>query len=336
MRFRPPCRVAGVAALIGLLLAASASRADMFTGTLYYTNFTGGQDVNSVNYTYNDTSHTLSLAPPHNVASTPGADGIIFAPNGSLLVGGQGTGNVYQVNPTNGSYSGASAAGASYHLSLDPSGTKVYTSNFEGPLAVLPLTGGATLGNGTAYAVHGNDTGVTQLAFTPGGKVFYQDGNPNGYGNVGFINISDLNNITTTRLYTGLRPAHGIIYDSFSNTIDLFGAGSVAILDPSTGALLGERDGINSDFDQGSVDGHGHAFIAGNNEITFIDYSQSGNLADPSNPTFIMQGFGGIDDLAPLSGLGSNSSTPEPSSMTLLGLGAAGLFVGWARRRAKR
>lgn len=335
MLFRPRCRVAGVAALAGLLLAANISRADMFTGTLYYTDYAGTPNVNSVNYTYNDTSHSLTVSLPHPIATTPGADGIIFAPDGSLLVGGQGTGDVFKVDPTNGSYYGRSADGQSYHLALDPSGTKVYTSNFEGPLAVLPLTGGTTLGNGTTYAVHGGDTGVTQLAFAPNGKVFYTDGNPNGFGNFGTIDISNLSNIQTTRLQTDLRPAHGIIYDSFTDTIDLFGAGSVAVMDAATGAKLGERDGINADFDQGSVDGQGHAFIAGNGDLTFIDYSQSHNLADPNNPTFIVGGFGNIDDLAPLSGLGSNASTPEPSSMTLLGLGAAGLFLGYRRRRAK-
>jgi hypothetical protein len=60
-------------------------------------------------------------------------------------------------------------------------------------------------------------------------------------------------------------------------------------------ASLKQRTGVNSDFDS-AVDGHGHAFIAGNWQITFIDYSASGDITSAAN-TYIKGGFGGIDDL---------------------------------------
>jgi hypothetical protein len=159
-------------------------------------------------------------------------------------------------------------------------------------------------------------------------------GNPNGFGNVGTIDISNLNNIQTTRLYTSLQPAHGIVYDSFSGRITLFGAGQVATIDPnnpSTSLLVSGQ--INGDFDQGAVDGHGHAFIAGNNDLTFIDYSQTHDITNPNDAIRIVGGFGGIDDLAPLSGAGS-AQTPAPSSLVMISgfLAVCGLMC-WSRRR---
>src|SRR5215471_6489027 len=80
-----------------LALGATAARADtVFTGTLYYTNFNGGPNVNKLSYTYNGTTHSLMLGAPTNIASANGADGIIFAPNGDLLVGGQGNPVVHE------------------------------------------------------------------------------------------------------------------------------------------------------------------------------------------------------------------------------------------------
>jgi len=313
-----------------MLLSAGQAWADVFTGTLFYTDFTGGQNVNKVSYSYDSTTHALTLGAPTNIASANGADGIIFAPNGDLLVGGQGNPVVHEYTPTGTFVADGSANTASFHLALDPSGTKVYTSNFGGPLEVLPF--GPAIGNATQHTVTGGDTGLTQIAFGQNGKVFYVNGQPNGSGNVGFI---DLTTFTTTRLYTTLGPAHGIIYDAFANKITLFGAGGVATIDPTTGLGLKTRLGINADFDQGAVDAFGHAFIAGNGQITFIDYSATGDITDPTNFTKIVNGFSGIDDLAPLSGLGS-SPVFEPATFLLLGSGLVGLGALRFRRRAVR
>jgi hypothetical protein len=326
LRFAP---VVGALAMMGLTTAHAAA---IFSGTLYYTNFQGGGDnVNKVAFSYNQGTQTLTLGPAVGIAATPGADGIIFAPDGNLLVGGQTSQKVYDVNPTTGTFTSVApgSAGAdqnSYHLALDPSGTKFYTSDFGGALDTVPLPFGTL---GSTRTISGGDTGVTQIAFGTGtSNVFYVDGQPNGFGNIGLINIATG---VTTRLFTNIQPAHGLIYDPFTGLMTMFGAGEVGTMTTS-GTGLKISSSLNSDFDQGAVDGFGHALIAGNNEITFLDYSISHDITHPDK-VIIETGFNNIDDVAPLTGVGSN--TPEPGSIFLVGTALAGLIFGLKKRATK-
>jgi hypothetical protein len=167
------------------MLVCGQVSATVFTGDLYYTYFTGGQNVWRVRYSYNDVTQTFVLNTPQNIASTNGADGIIFAPNGNLLIGGQNSGNVYEVNRTTGAVVNTQNTGTpSFHLTLDPSGNAVYTSNFGGRLNIVAIPIGT--GN-TPRNISGDETGLTQVAFGLGGTVFYVQGNPNGFGNLGTI-----------------------------------------------------------------------------------------------------------------------------------------------------
>jgi len=162
---------------VGVAFATGAD-ATLFAGTLFCTTFQGGQNVWKINYSYNDATQSFNLGGPTNIASTPGADGIIFAPNGNLLIGGQGSNSVFEVNPNSGSIIHTQNVGTnSFHLALDPAGNKVYTSTFGGPLDTLTLP----IGSGsTTSPVSGDDEGLTQLAFGTGGSVFYVNGNPHG------------------------------------------------------------------------------------------------------------------------------------------------------------
>jgi hypothetical protein len=315
-----------------LLLAAPAGRADLFNGTLFYTNFTGGVNVNSVDYSYNSTTQVLTVNNQHGIASLGGADGIIFAPDGDLLVGGQGSGVVFKLHTDGTGITSRSAAGqANFHLALDPSGTQFYTSNFQGPLITMPLN---PFSNGTSHTITGSEGGVTQVAFAPNGNVFYTSSQPNGNGTYGQIN---LNTFVTTRLSgaSAILPAHGIIYDPFTGLITLFGDGAVGTFDQN-GANFKQRTGINADFDQGAVDGQGHAFIAGNGQLTFIDYSATHDITSANNIVRIVGGFSGIDDLAPLVGAGAPPPTtgaPAPPAAVLLASGGLSFLAYRVRRR---
>ena len=327
-------RVAGIFAGLVLILVCGQVSATVFTGTVYYTYFTGGQNVWRVGYSYNDVTKAFALNTPQNIASTNGADGIIFAPNGNLLIGGQGSGNVYEVNPATGAVVNTQNTGTpSFHLTLDPNGNTVYTSDFGGRLNKVAIPIGS--GN-TPRSISGDETGITQVAFGLGGSVFYVQGSPNGFGNLGTI---DLATGVTDRLHTSVQPAHGLIFDPFTDLITMFGAGATGTMNATDGSGLLTSNSIYGvgDFDQGAVDGLGHALVAGSGAITFIDYHLSGDITDPDFVTNVFSAggvsFNNIDDVAPLVGPGSNPNpVPEPGTLLLLGLGIAGLF---ASRRAK-
>src|SRR6185295_19761712 len=111
--------IAAVAGVVG----ATVAQAAVFNGTLFFTRFAGSPNVSSVAYSYDDVAHVFTLQPEVSVGQTPGADGIIFAPNGNLLIGGQ-TNQVFEVNPTSGAIVGSGTASTSiFHISLDPTGT---------------------------------------------------------------------------------------------------------------------------------------------------------------------------------------------------------------------
>ncbi len=292
---------------ITFLLSLAAYANQTYNGTLFYTTYNGGQNVWKIAFNYDQNTQTLMLGTQTKLASTPGADGIIFAPNGHLLIGGQGTGQVYEVDPSNGSYIGVAPGSNgqnqnSYHLALDPSGTKFYTSDFGGPPDTVPLP----LAQGSTTAISGSENGITQVAFAPNGNVFYVNGNPNGFGNLGLFNLSTG---FTNRLYTGVQPAHGLIYDPFTGLMTFFGDGETGTMD-QMGLNLQVSSPLTCDFDQGAVDGYGHALVAGCNELTFIDYSLSHDITHP-DLVIVNGGFDYIDDVAPLVGPGRKRRSPR-------------------------
>src|SRR5437870_9222627 len=98
MRQLQRCRASFIALAV-LLGMTSAAKADIFQGTLYYTHYTGGgPNVLSVAFTYNDGTKTVAYGPQTGLATLNGADGIMFAPNGNLLVTSNTTNAVYRLS----------------------------------------------------------------------------------------------------------------------------------------------------------------------------------------------------------------------------------------------
>jgi hypothetical protein len=324
----------GLFSALALGLPAPA-HADLEHGTMYYTTFSGGVNIHKVDFSYNGSSFTLSNNT--GLASTPGADGIVFTSDQQLAVGGQSD-HVNKVNPTTGTFTTQSTTGpAAYHMSVAPNGDIIAAS-----IPGTPVVFNSTLSNtGTPFTHTPNstDTNMDTIVFDKTGQGWYTDSGAGGVGNFGKITFNFTNHTyTTTRILSNLPAAHGAAFDPYTNTIILMGDGHISQFDPTSGTIIGDITGVGGHpfggtFDQGAVDGKGHIFAANNDgNLTFLDISGSMNV---SAPNFVSTQFlaGSLDDVAPLVGLGA--PTPEPSTLWMALAGTlAGLGAYWRKRRA--
>ena len=88
-------------------------------------------NVKQVSYTYTNGKFTLSTA--STITTLTGADGVITLPDGSLIVGGEGS--IWKINPNTGAKQMANPGGVSYLTTL-PTTTRKTSS---GPLAITLL-----------------------------------------------------------------------------------------------------------------------------------------------------------------------------------------------------
>jgi hypothetical protein len=326
----------GCVVAISLATTSSSTFAASLSGDLFYTRYatdaSNPASVKKVGFNYDNSARTFTLGTPINIANTGFADGIVFAPDGDLIVGAGSI--VHKVNPNTGTFSTTTAGGTdALHLALDPTGQKVWGGT-EGPpgtnkpLAEIPLTG--SFSNGIARPLTGDDQFITAIAFDDRGRAFYTAGGESVNGSFGLI---DLNTLTTKRLLGNIPDAHGMVFDPFTLSMILFRGNHISQINLNTGAFSDRALPNSIVFDGGTVDAKGHLVVADSagGNVVFMDFSATGMVGDLNN--FVATTFldSHLDDIAPLSGPGSE---PVPEPATILGTLAFGTFA--ARWRIKR
>jgi len=343
MRGRTASVSFGGAAAIACAVAAGAAHAGPVTLTFFYTTDVGGEDVwkTTATYTGNGTNGngTFGVAAGTGIAAVPLADGLVFNPNNNfLLVGGQGN-SIFQVNPSNGSFTTAAPGMTAFELTVDPNKQVVWSGGAEvgdPHISSTPINPfGAA---GTPVVVSGSVSTITHITFAPNlptGTAYYTSaaGISGNSAHFGTINLATG---VTTDILTGAGTGalwHGMVLDPFSGDLILAGGNEVVQINPLTDAIISTLllpAGLNLDL--GAVDGQGHILWADNNGVLlFIDYSTTGLVGSANN--FVSDNFfqSNIDDIAPL--IGAGAPTPEPASMSLLVAGLAGM---WLLRRGRR
>jgi len=303
-------------------IPAPAPRASAYAGTLYFTRFNVGNcpNVNKVAFTYT-TDSEFALEKPQQVACVPNADGVVFAPDGDLLVGGGDY--IFKVNARTGKFTSVKSGGWALHTMLDPSQQQLWASSIPGTPVSIPLS---PFADGTPHALTGDDASVTTIVWDAAGHAFYTASGSPGNGNFGTI---DLVQFKTTRLLSGLPAAHGMAFDPFTQNLILMGSTHLTQIDPRSPATIVSElviDHVDQgnlrypvQFDQGTIDGQGHIYAASNNgHLVFVDYSLTRRIGDPKNFKAVQFLSDQLDDIAPIVGPGAAKVRPQPKNYQVI------------------
>jgi hypothetical protein len=113
------------------------------------------------------------------------------------------------------------------------------------------------------------------------------------------------------RLSTGLTGFHSLAFDPFTGTMLAFGDDYISQIDMETGLFTARLLVPGMDFDQGSADGYGRAFVASaSGHVVMVDFSATGRVDSPE--TLVRQRYVDptLDDIAPMTGLGCTVAAP--------------------------
>jgi hypothetical protein len=287
------------------------ARASAYVGTLYFTRNHGCPSVNKVAFTYT-TDSEFTMEKPQAIACPPKADGLIFAPDGDLLVGGGDL--IFKVSLKTGQFSFVKPGTWALHLMLDPNQQQIWTASIPGTPATIPLT---PFADGTPHTLTGDDGTVTTITWDNAGNAFYTASASGGNGNFGAIDLAALK---TTRLLSSLPASHGMSFDPFTRNLILMGSTHITQIDPGPPVSVVSDlvvDGMQ--FDQGTVDGQGHIYAASNSgHLVFVDYSATGKVGDPKNFKKTQYLADYLDDVAPLAGPGAIKVLKTPPAGDVL------------------
>ena len=266
---KPICLSALLA--IGGLSRLDVSAATPAQGSIYLSVTSG--PLYRIIYQY-DGVGSLTVSTPQLVASLPFGGGVRVGPDNFVYV--VAVGNVYRVDPDNGTFSSVSAMNNANTVSFDPTGGLLWAGWKDTPLSSVPTN---PLANGTTHAVSGDDSVATTVAFTPANGAFYTTGGELESGNFGRINMSTF----TTQRLLGNAQATGAIYDSFSGHLIVAGLGRAKQIAPANpSVVLSSRDdsgGSGENYLVLQADGRGHLFgtrFGPAARLVMIDYSASG------------------------------------------------------------
>ncbi|MBV8295202.1 MAG: hypothetical protein JO085_00060 [Acidimicrobiia bacterium] len=291
------------------------------SGELSYTTY-NPPAVKRLGFSFDGSS--LRITSQHFLASLTFADGIVFAPDGKLLVGG-GPAGIFEVDPSSGAVQSAHPGGpGAWHVAVDPGGTRAWAAGLPGPLSEVPLD---PFRDGVAHPLTGDDTNVTSVGFAAG-KAFYTASDARGIGSFGTI---DLTSFRTTRLMADLRGAHGMTYDAATGDLLLIGNTDVVQIDPSNPSVVAaSRTFPGLQLDQGTVDGKGHLFAASSTgQLLFVDYSATHHIDDASDVVAKAFVDPNLDDFAPLTGPGAKPNHSSGLSLVaVVGAVAAAALIG--------
>jgi len=316
-------------------LAATFMWADPVSGNLFYTTFAGANRVFEVSFNFTGAAFTLGASTPlTGIPPLKGADGLIFAPDGNLLVGEQSN-NLAEITTAGTLVTTVKPGSPSFALTLSsPAKNAIVYSLCNGgcgthAISAVTLSGGGLASNGVRYTVSGDDTDIRGLAFDPvTGTWYYGAAGDNALGDFGTIVFDDTAHTAVTKVLLKKVPAHDLWFDPFTDDIFMNGASTISQYNPVSGTIVSSIKG-KGPFDNATTDDHGHLFVASNNGgLEFVDYDKSGLIGAAGN--FAAEPFlaKNLDDIAPL-GPPVVSKVPESNAIVLLGtafLGIAGML----------